>query len=386
MRTQAMFVIVGGVVGFAILALAGCASHEPAPPAPPTWREQPEALILEGDAFAEQGAWAQALPRYERARHLAEAPVPLLGLRLAVSRFGAKTASAGLGFGRSEATSLLEETQDSIEDAWPDSAGAEAAYFRARWCLEANRLAGKLSLELECNVKAYQALRKVVRDEVSPSPRFAGPARLAIADGLVRLGAEGEARNVFSKAGAELTLAEQAYYRKLMRRQHVELATRYPRLLEVPQLTRGDVAFVVSREFAFLPPQPVAQAQPGTNGHEFAASIAWMGSRDLVFPDWGRGFEPDRPVERREWAMLAAQILELGRRAGKALPAAARGPKSDSASRFTDLDSTRPSHPDFVVMVMLGVIQADGPAARPYEPVSGVELLDGVQRLRELLQ
>jgi hypothetical protein len=381
-----LYPLAGCVLGLTMLVLVGCASREAAPPEPPTWREQPEALVLEGDTFVEQGAWAQALARYERARKLAGSPVPLLALRIAVSHFGARTASAGLGFGRSEATSLLEETRDTIEDAWPDPAGAEAAYFRAHWCLEANRLAGKLSLELVCEVRTYQALRKAVRDDVSPSARFAGPARLAIADGLTFLGADGEAKRVFSEAGAQPSLAEQTYYRKLMRREHVELATRYPRLLEVQQVTRGDVAFLVSREFAFLPAQPAEQEQSGADGHEFAASITWINARGLVFPDWGRGFEPNRPIERREWAMLAAQILELGRRAGMALPAAAWGPKTESASRFTDLDTTRPSNPDFVAMVMLGVIEADGPAARPYEPVSGVDLLDGVQRLRELLQ
>jgi tetratricopeptide (TPR) repeat protein len=153
-----------------------------------------------------------------------------------------------------------------------------------------------------------------------------------------------------------------------------------------PQITRGDLAALLGvglRALLDSVPRRNVVVVTDAQGHWAASWIAAVMAAGVMEPYRNHTFGPGDPVARLDLARVARRVLDL---VGARRPRLAREWQA-ARPRISDLPPDNLGYEAAALVAGAGVMPlVDGTAFKPARPVSGVEAIDVVNRLEELLR
>jgi tetratricopeptide (TPR) repeat protein len=231
--------------------------------------------------------------------------------------------------------------------------------------------------------QAAEHLRKAVSLDPSDARAFA-----QLGEVLESRGEFGAAANAYGRA-ASLDPGEEISARAASARALAgvsSLPAQFQAIAKAPQITRGDLAALLgARLRALLDSAPRRDAVVVTDvrGHWAASWIAAVMAAGVMEPYPNHTFGPGNAIARLDLARAASRVLDL---IGARRPRLARDWQA-ARPQISDLPPDNLGYEAAALVVGAGVMPlVDGTAFKPARPVSGVEAIDVVTRLEDLLK
>ena len=326
---------------------------------------------------------------YSNASRKAKKPEKHWELGVVVSRFAQGIARYNPPVGRSEIGEFVDTHLDMIEELEDQVNPDIHGFFKVRFCRVANQSLQNYKMAPQCDEKKLIALFERTKELKNNYPEWESRTAREIAVALSELGKRHAAQNLI-RGRKHPSTEEKRLLTGQLRIEAVALQSLYPQVAKVDVITRADAAFVIHRELGFSgggADKLQAREYRDVQSHPFRKSFEWMEKNNLCFIRWDSSHTvyPNRPVERREVAMLLADLMERFQRKNRRVPPVGKG--ADNQRKWTDLANTAPSYPAILKMALLGGITTkEQGRIQPYETITGAELLTMVQAVKSILQ